>query len=88
MKYLLLLLLLPLFSFCLAQADSFGMRCASSCYHMLSQIGITKLSSRFRSIREAFHPKALRKKLVKLAKEKGYAVTVQKGSTTRKWEGD
>lgn len=66
----------------------FGMRCASSCYDMLSLGGLVKPSSHGHSIRTAFHPKALRKKLEKIANEKHYKIIVQPGSKTRKWEGD
>jgi hypothetical protein len=65
----------------------FGMRCASSCYHMLSQIGVLKPCTRAQSIVKAFHPKALRAELLKVAKERDYRVTVIEGSRRRKWEG-
>jgi len=66
----------------------FGMRCASTCYHLLGKGGLIKPSTRFRSIRKAFHPKQLRKKLVRHAKRKGYKIVVNPGSARRKWEGD
>lgn len=66
----------------------FGMRCAASCYHMLGGIGVVNPYSRLRSVIMAFHPKALRKRLVELADEKKYKIKVQPGSRSRKWEGD
>jgi hypothetical protein len=66
----------------------FGMRCAASAYWMLGKAGILKENPRRRCIVRAFHPKALRKKLVRLAKRNGYKISVQKGRDTRRWEGD
>lgn len=66
----------------------FGMRCAASCYHMLGRIGVVNPCSRLRSVIRAFHPKALRKRLVELADEKNYKIKMQPGSRSRKWEGD
>jgi hypothetical protein len=66
----------------------FGMRCAASCYCMLVQADIVKGSANITCILRAFHPKALHKKLTRLAADKHYNVAVQKGSGTRKWEGD
>lgn len=66
----------------------FGMRCAASAYWMLGKGGVLKECSRRRSIIHAFHPKKLRRKMVRLAKKRHYTITVQKGRDTRKWEGD
>jgi hypothetical protein len=66
----------------------FGMRCAASSYHMLGCVQVIEPCSRARSVRKAFHPKALRKRLVAMAEEKKFRIIVQKGSRTRKWEGD
>jgi hypothetical protein len=66
----------------------FGMRCASSSYYMLGQIGIVPPCSRNKSIRKAFHPKMLRKRMIKYAAEHNFEIKHQKGSYTRKWEGD
>lgn len=66
----------------------FGMRCASVCYKGLSICNVYKKSSNFKSIRRAFHPKKLRKKLCKTAEQKGYKVEVMKGRAGRIWEGD
>lgn len=64
----------------------FGMRCAASCYWMLGSIGIEKESSRPKSVCKAFYPKALRVKLMKMAKEKDYKVSVQEGRKSRRWD--
>ena len=66
----------------------FGMRCASTCYLMLSKAGVFPESGRAVSIIKAFHPKALRRKLIKVAAEKKYTVSVTPGRAGRKWEGD
>lgn len=65
----------------------FGMRCASTCYYMLGTAGVTHCRTRLQSIRKAFHPKQLRKKLLRLAKKRNYAVQTSPGSEKRKWEG-
>jgi hypothetical protein len=64
-----------------------GMRCAASAYWMLSRAGIFRHSSRRRSIIHSFHPKMLRKKLVRMAAREHWRVIEQKGSAQRKWEG-
>ncbi|TND08144.1 MAG: hypothetical protein FD123_2538 [Bacteroidetes bacterium] len=66
----------------------FGMRCASTCYYMLGSAEVLPCGSHFKSIRKAFHPKQLRKKLVRLAKKRNYKIEVSPGSEKRKWEGD
>lgn len=66
----------------------FGMRCAATCYYLLGDAGVIRKSTRFRSIRKAFDPKQLRKKLVRIAHKRNYVITVQPGSERRKWEGD
>ncbi|MBK6835326.1 MAG: hypothetical protein IPG89_14090 [Bacteroidetes bacterium] len=66
----------------------FGMRCASTCYKGLSLCNVYKKSSNLKSIRKAFHPKQLRKRLCKTAQQKGYKVEVMKGRAGRIWEGD
>ena len=65
----------------------FGMRCAASAYWMLGKAGVIKESSRRKSIIHSFHPKMLRKKLVRLAKRNKFRITEQKGNNNRKWEG-
>jgi hypothetical protein len=66
----------------------FGMRCAASCYHSLGVVGVIKPCSKTKSMRKAFYPAPLRRKLERLAGKRKYKVTVQQGSKTRKWEGD
>lgn len=66
----------------------FGMRCASSCYYMLGRIGVVEQCSMTQSTLKAFHPKMLRKRMLKQAERLNYAIKVQKGSYNRRWEGD
>lgn len=66
----------------------FGMRCAATGYYLLGRINVFHHASHTRSICKAFYPKAFRKKILRLAKKRGYTVTVQPGDETRKWEGD
>lgn len=65
-----------------------GMRCAAATYDILSQIGILKQHKRSRVMWNMFYPRRLRHKILRLAKEKGYDVYSQKGSTSRVWERD
>lgn len=65
----------------------FGMRCAASAYWMLGNAGVLKKCSRRKSIIHSFHPKMFRKKMVRIAKKKGYRIMERKGSESRKWEG-
>jgi hypothetical protein len=65
-----------------------GMRCASTAYMLLSKVGVFEPSGKFKSMRKAFHPKALRKRLLKSAHQNNYRVVVQQGSKTRIWEGE
>jgi hypothetical protein len=65
-----------------------GMRCAAATYDILGQIGIVDWKPNRKNKVQHFYPKLLRKKLLKLAAEKGYKVQKQKGRDTRKWERD
>lgn len=65
-----------------------GMRCAAATYDILGQIGIVKWLPNSKNTVKNFYPKLLRKKLLKLANERGYEVHRQQGRKTRKWEGD
>lgn len=65
-----------------------GMRCASTAYMLLSHVDVFEHSGQIKSMRKAFHPKALRKRLVKVANTKGYRIEVQRGYPERIWEGD
>lgn len=65
-----------------------GMRCAAASYDVLSQLDILEKRNRWRTKFGIFYPKILRKKMLKLAKERGYKVYKQRGSARRKWEKD
>lgn len=65
-----------------------GMRCASSVHEVLSSAGIVKPRKRAWNIISTFYPKKLRKRLLKLAKQKNYIVIFNAGRQTRKWEKD
>ncbi|MCU0435712.1 MAG: hypothetical protein MUC87_19785 [Bacteroidia bacterium] len=66
----------------------FGMRCASTAYMLLSEIAVFEKAGKIKSMRKAFHPKALRKRLLKAAAAQNLKVEVQPGNTERIWEGD
>ncbi len=66
----------------------FGMRCASATYDILSQIGVVERYSLKTTYMKIFYPKKLRLKLYAKAKEMGWAVVKQEGTSTRKWEQD
>ncbi|MFA6128669.1 MAG: hypothetical protein WC699_15320 [Bacteroidales bacterium] len=66
----------------------FGMRCASATYDILSQIGIFKPQTRTLTVISNFYPRLFRRKMTKLAREKGYTVVKVKGRITRIWERD
>ncbi len=66
----------------------FGMRCASTAYMLLSKVGVFEPSGKLKSMRKAFHPKALRKRLLRSARKNNYRVVVQQGSQHRIWEGE
>jgi hypothetical protein len=65
-----------------------GMRCAAATYDILGKIGLVKWQSNAIITYKNFYPKLLRKKLLKLAKKRGYTITRQPGRDTRKWEKD
>lgn len=66
----------------------FGMRCASATYDILSQIGVVKKHSRFRTICKNFYPKPFRKRLLKLAVKNNWTITRKQGRPSLKWEKD
>jgi len=67
----------------------FGMRCAAATYDILSQLDLVeRYSSRTMMYWKVFYPKLLRQRLYNKAKENGWAVIKQEGSTKRKWEKD
>jgi hypothetical protein len=65
-----------------------GMRCASTAYMFLSRVEVFEKAGKSKSIRKAFHPRALRKKLLRAASKKGLRVEVHPGTSERIWEGD
>lgn len=65
-----------------------GMRCASACADVLSQLGIIKDRSNFGLIRKNFYPKRLRRKLLRYAKKNKLEVIRHGGRPSRKWERD
>ncbi len=64
----------------------FGMRCASSAYDILSQLGIVKTRTRLGMILFNFYPKALRKKMMHLAQHHHYRYIAHPGDPKRTWE--
>lgn len=67
----------------------FGMRCGSSTYDILSTIGILeKFKSNKQLARRIFYPRRLRKRLLKMANEKGWSTEINEGFKKRKWEKD
>lgn len=65
-----------------------GMRCAAATYDILGQIGIVEWVPNSKNTFKNFYPKLLRKKMLKLAAQRGYKVYRQQGRKTRKWERD
>lgn len=65
-----------------------GMRCAAASYDVLSQLGLVKAKGKTATKLQIFYPRRLRKRMLKMAKEKGYKVHYQAGSKTRVWEKD
>jgi len=65
-----------------------GMRCAAATYDILSQLGIVERYPLRTTYMKIFYPKSLRLKLYAKAKENGWAVIKQEGSSKRKWEQD
>lgn len=66
----------------------FGMRCGSSTYEILAQLGILKSYSHKKTVRKIFYPRKLRKRLFKKAEKNNWTVTRKEGSNKRKWEKD
>lgn len=65
-----------------------GMRCAAATYDILSQLKLVSNRGRHGMVTRYFYPKLLRKRILKLAVERKYAIHRQAGRTTRKWEKD
>lgn len=66
----------------------FGMRCAAATQDILALVGLVKRKSRMATILTAFYPKRLRRRLFRMAKNKGYEVRRTEGKETRQWEND
>jgi hypothetical protein len=66
----------------------FGMRCTSSCYHLLSQTHWFKKKGKSRMIRNYFYPRKLRKELLKQAKKNHWETELTIGRSSRKWDHD
>ena len=65
-----------------------GMRCAAATYDILSQLGVVERYPLRTIYMKIFYPKKLRQRLYAKAKENGWAIIKQKGSSKRKWEQD
>lgn len=63
-----------------------GMRCAAATDEVLAQLGITRRRSYWGTIFGTFHPKVLRKRLLRMAHCHGWPVTSTEGSTRRIWQ--
>jgi hypothetical protein len=66
----------------------FGMRCASSTYEILAQMGILPEYSHFKTYMKIFYPRRLRKRLLSKAEKNNWDVFRQQGTPKRKWEKD
>jgi len=66
----------------------FGMRCGSSTYEILAQMGILPEYSHFKTYMKIFYPRRLRKRLLSRAQENSWIVIRQEGTPKRKWEKD
>ncbi|MBC7425967.1 MAG: hypothetical protein H7321_05475 [Bacteroidia bacterium] len=66
----------------------FGMRCGAAGYDLLSKINILPEYTVSKTSRKIFYPRRLRKKVFKLADEKGWKTENRKGGIMRKWEKD
>jgi hypothetical protein len=66
----------------------FGMRCTSSCYHLLSFGGIVPTTRKSAMIRTNFYPRKLRKYLLKQAQQNNWKITRTIGKSSRTWDHD
>lgn len=66
----------------------FGVRCGSSTYDVLSQVGVVKKYSYFKMWTKIFYPKKLRWRLIRQAKKNNWKMVKQKGTHKRFWETD
>jgi hypothetical protein len=65
-----------------------GMRCGSSTYYILSQLGIVKRYSLRKTYLKIFYPRRLRKRILRMADDKQWSINRQEGTTRRVWERD
>jgi hypothetical protein len=66
----------------------FGMRCGSSTYDILAQIGIFPKYPRFKTSMKIFYPRRLRKRLIAKAEKNNWVIIRKQGTPKRKWEKD
>lgn len=66
----------------------FGMRCGSSTYEILAQLGILQQYSHFWTYMKIFYPRKLRKRLIAKAEDYNWAMIPKDGTDRRKWEKD
>lgn len=66
----------------------FGMRCASSTYDILAQMGVLPKYSHFKTIMTVFYPRKLRKRLLAKAEKNNWTIIRKEGTPKRKWEKD
>lgn len=63
-----------------------GMRCAAASYDVLSQIGLLEMKPRTTIALQIFYPRRLRRRMLKIAEERGYKIERKEGSQSRVWE--
>ena len=63
-----------------------GIRCASATDEILAKLGITKKRSYWGTIFSTFHPKRLRMRLLRMAKDQDWKVVRTRGSRLRVWQ--
>lgn len=66
----------------------FGVRCGSSTYDVLSQIGVVKKFGYFKMWSKIFYPRKLRTRLIRLAKKNDWRMVKKNGTHKRHWETD
>lgn len=66
----------------------FGVRCGSSTYDVLAQIGVLPELRYSKMWRKIFYPKKLRKRLITKAEKKQWKMRKKKGTKKRIWEKD
>ena len=66
----------------------FGMRCAASAYEILAKLDILPAHSYRCTYWKIFYPAKLRKRVLRKAREHGWKVVREPGSSRRKWERD